>query len=120
MTECSLCQLQEAFTHKFCTVVLWLFSQEYGVKILEVYRPEETAELYAKEGKGICDSNHERALAGDLALFRGGVYLTSVDDYRVAGEAWKAMSTDDLKLVWGGDFSKPDADHFSIDYHGIK
>lgn len=99
----------------------------YEVTFGEAYRPPETAALYAKQGRGIFNSNHTKRLAVDLNLFRDGHYLMATEDYRELGEWWKG----EHELArWGGDFTyeapdgtikpKPDGNHFSLEHEGVK
>ncbi len=58
----------------------------YTCSIGEVMRTKEQAEIYAKQGKGILDSQHCKKLAVDLFLFSNGKYLEKKDDYKSLGE----------------------------------
>lgn len=64
-------------------------------------------------------SLHESGLATDILLYRDGNYLMDTDDYRELGERWEALGTErGLDLAWGGRFSKPDGNHFSLRWNG--
>lgn len=89
----------------------------YTLKWGETYRTPEQAQWNAQHGKGIAHSLHMDRLAVDLLLFKDGVYLTDTKDYEFMGVYWESLSP---LCVWGGHFSKPDGDHFSITYNGIK
>lgn len=86
------------------------------VSVDEVYRPPETARLYAREGRGIVRSLHIKRLALDLNLIREGA-MCNLDDYVPLGEYWKSL---DPLCCWGGDFQSRDARHFSLSYGGVK
>lgn len=105
---------QQLFAQRISVLILALIERGYEVTLGETWRPCQTAALYAQEGIGIKDSLHTRRLAEDLNLFKGGVFLTTEDEYREAGQLWKSYSTADAVCCWGGDFASPDADHFSI------
>lgn len=77
----------------------------------EVFRPKEMAEIYAKEGKGILDSQHCKKLAVDLQLFANGVFLQDKKDYQLMGEYWKGLNPDNR---WGGEFARVDCVHFEM------
>lgn len=94
---------------------MWLEYQGYQVTLGECYRPDFVAEIYAKQGKGIKNSLHTLRLAIDLNLFKDGKFLTSVEDYKEAGEHWESMAG-----AWGGRFTPPDANHFSLAYNGVR
>lgn len=66
-------------------------------------------DVMAKSGhcKG---SFHYKGLAVDLNLFdQHGTYLTKTEDHRELGEFWKSIGG-----TWGGDFTKPDGNHYSL------
>lgn len=62
-------------------------------------------------------SLHYLGLANDLALYIGGVYQTTTEAYKPLGEYWKSLHQD---CRWGGDFKKPDGNHFSVEWEGKK
>lgn len=64
---------------------------------------------------GILLSRHRERGAIDMGLYRAGLYLSDVEDYRPLGNFWKTLSPE---CAWGGDFKTPDAVHFSIAYQG--
>ena len=56
------------------------------------------------------NSYHLKRKAGDLNLFIGGTYQTSIEAYRTLGEYWESL---DSKNKWGGSWQRtPDAPHF--------
>jgi hypothetical protein len=105
----------------FCKLIAELITAAnlagYEVKFGEALRPPETAELYAKQGRGSKYSLHTIGLAIDLLLFQNGRYLTKTEDYEPLGKMWESKSTSDYKCAWGGRFF--DGNHFSI-AHGNK
>ena len=72
---------------------------------------EEAARL------GFPNSNHTRGLAIDLNLFRGDVYLDRTEDHRAIGEWWERQHE---LCRWGGRFSRPDGNHYSLAHEGVK
>ena len=86
----------------------------------EVLRTLQQAAAYASEGIGIKNSDHVLGLAADLQIFKDGVFLTKSEDYEFAGSLWKSYSHDDIECCWGGDFQRPDGDHFSLEHNGVK
>lgn len=93
----------------------------YEVTLGEAWRSPETCELYAKEGKGISDSLHSKRLAIDLCLFWQDIYLSETSDYLRAGQLWESYSiSQSLCCSWGGRFSHPDGNHFSVEYQGVR
>ena len=85
----------------------------YEVTFGEAWRPPETAELYAKKGKGIRNSLHRDRLAVDLNLFRDGRYLSSTSSHLKLGEYWESIGG-----TWGGRFK--DGNHYSLSHRGRK
>jgi len=116
----TLLEKQFLFSQLLARFIWELADKGYGVTLGESWRPPETAALYAKEGRGISDSLHCLRLAQDLNLFKGTQLLTSLQDYWPAGLIWESYKTGDCITVWGGRFSKPDADHFSVFHDGIQ
>ena len=109
---------QAVFAHLVAQLIYNLNQQGYDVTFGEAYRPPETADLYAKQGRGIAKSLHTKRLAIDLNLFLNGKYLTETDEYLVAGLMWEGYSTKDIVCCWGGRFK--DGNHFSVMHDGIK
>ncbi len=87
----------------------------YEVTLGEAYRPPEQALANAAKGTGIRNSLHILRLAVDLNLFRDGQYLSSTESHRPLGEYWESIGG-----AWGGRFSKPDGNHYSLEYNGVR
>lgn len=67
---------------------------------------------------GFDDSLHGDKMAIDIAIFKKSApdtYLTDTHEYLFAGEYWERLGG-----AWGGRFSKPDGNHFSLSYRGRK
>ena len=72
---------QQIFTTNVARLITYINQQGYKCTFGEVYRPTEMAQIYAKLGKGIINSNHCSKLAVDLNLFDSeGKYLTDGKD----------------------------------------
>jgi hypothetical protein len=109
---------QSLFAQNISVLILWIHKQEgYICTLGEFHRPQWVAEIYQKTGQGSIHSNHIIRLAADLMIFLGGVYLKNSIDYRFAGEYWKSLHPYNR---WGGDFEKPDGNHFSMEHEGMK
>jgi hypothetical protein len=64
-------------------------------------------------------SLHEIGLAQDIDLYLGGVYLTASEDHVMLGTYWEDFGVEHgLPLVWGGNFKKPDGNHYSLRFGG--
>ena len=116
----TLGQKQRLFTQRVGLLIGWAYDHGYELTFGDAYRSPEQAAALASQGKGIARSNHTRRLAVDLNLFINGEYRTSSEDYAALGSFWKSLSTPEAECAWGGDFSKPDGNHFSIENDGIR
>ena len=115
MTE-TLAQHQQRFPPLVAKLITFAYSQGFTLTFGEAYRSPEQAALNAQHGTGIANSLHILRLAVDLNLFRNGVYVTDSANYKALGDYWKTLDPD---CRWGGDFHKPDSDHFSLTWQGV-
>lgn len=106
---------QQKFPPMMADLIQWAYAQGYAITMGECYRTPQQAALNAESGAGITNSLHCDRLAVDLMLFKDGEYLTTTLDYQPLGEYWESIGG-----AWGGRFSKPDSDHFSIAFGGRK
>lgn len=83
----------------------------------QALRTQLEANANAAAGTGIPNSLHLDGLAVDLKLYRDGVYLDKSEDYLPLGEYWESL---DPLCTWGGRFSKPDGNHFSVTFRGVR
>ena len=88
-----LSEKQQLFTVMIASLIH--FAQEKGYRLTfgEAYRTPEQAALNAKKGSGITNSAA----------------------YRPLGEYWESIGGS-----WGGRFSKPDGNHFSLEHNGVR
>lgn len=93
------------------------FANENGMELTfgECWRTPEQAKANAVSGRGISNSLHTQRLAIDLNLFVGGVFIDSSEGHRRLGEYWKTLHP---LCRWGGDFRKPDGNHYSLAHEG--
>lgn len=113
----TLGEKQKEFAQNVASLIQELYLEGYDVTFGEAWRPEWVAEEYARQGKGIVNSLHTLRLAIDLNLFKDGKYLTDSSEYKKAGEIWKGLHPLNR---WGGDFKKPDGNHFSMEHNGVQ
>lgn len=74
------------------------------------------APLLGKDGlKHMANSLHYEGLAVDIDLFKGDAYLTGTGDHLVFGKFWESL---DVACRWGGRFTKPDGNHYSVTFKG--
>lgn len=111
----TLSEKQALFAVMIAQLVLWANDHGYRLTFGEAYRTPEQAKLNAKSGKGISNSLHTQRLAVDFNLFINGQYKTDTPSYKPLGEYWESIGG-----TWGGRFSKPDGNHFSLEHNGVK
>lgn len=87
----------------------------------EAYRPEITAQAYARMGRGVAASLHTQRLARDKMLFIDGKFTDKTEDHQFAGEEWEKLGPAmGVKTAWGGRFVKVDGNHYSCAWGGLK
>ena len=111
----SLRQKQSLFCQCVGELIAYAFAQGFEVTFGETYRSPEEAARLAKLGKGIKNSLHTQRLAIDLNLFKDGRYLSSTESHRPLGEWWEGRHA---LCRWGGNFTKPDGNHYSLTHGG--
>ena len=113
----TLGEKQEIFSQNLGHLLLYAYANGYRIRMGEVLRSKEQALLNQQKGTGIANSLHIQKLAADLNVFRNGVWLTNSHDLSELGDFWKKLNPLNR---WGGDFSKPDGNHFSMTHGGIQ
>ncbi len=111
----TLSQQQRKFSKLVGTLLIWIYNNGYECVLGEAQRTQAQADLNAKSGAGISNSLHIKCLAIDISLFKDDKYLTDTIDYTPVGEFWESIGGS-----WGGRFSKPDGDHFSLEWQGVR
>lgn len=106
------------FTMLMARFILWInLLPQHAVAANEVKRETAVADYNSSVGKGISHSLHLDGLAIDLLLYINGIYQTDSTKYKELGEYWKSLHPLNR---WGGDFAKPDGNHFSSTRNGIR
>lgn len=117
----TLGQKQQAFVTLVGKLIAYVgTTPNWALTFGEAFRTAEQAAWNAKAGTGIAKSLHTQRLAIDLNFFVDGVYQRDSAAYLVLGTWWEQQSTPDLTCCWGGRFSKPDGNHFSVEHEGVK
>jgi hypothetical protein len=109
-------ELQSLHVEYTGLLIGWCKANGYQLTWGQTLRTQAEADANAASGAGVSNSLHLIKLAVDFALFKDGVNLTNLEDFRPLGEYWQSL---DPQCRWGGTFAKPDADHFSITYGGV-
>lgn len=112
----TLSEKQRLFTRLVGELIAWSYAHGYELTFGEALRTPEQAAANAASGKGIARSNHLIRLAVDLNLFINGEYRTRSEDYKPLGDFWLSLHPD---ARWGGNFNKPDGNHFSLFHEGV-
>ncbi len=114
----TLGEQQRRFPPLVAALIQWCYANGYELTFGEAVRTQAQAAANAVSGAGISNSLHLIRLAIDLNLFQDGVYLTDTAAYKPLGEYWKSLDAD---CCWGGDFNtRPDCNHFSFTWGGVK
>ena len=77
--------------------------------------PRVHGEFGERKGYGHRRSCHKLKLARDLNLFKSGRMVTSTKGHAKLGSWWKKQHE---FCRWGGDFKKPDGNHYSLTHWG--
>jgi len=100
---------QQNFAGNVAKLLYYIYNKGYTVTLGEALRTQEMAEIYAKRGTGIKNSQHCKKLAIDLNLFKDGVFLTSSEAHRPFGDYWETLNPDNR---WGGMWN--DGNHYEM------
>lgn len=111
----TLREKQSLFAQLYGKLINKIYSQGYECTLDWIYRPPDVAAYYASLGIGIRSSLHTKKLAGDINLFKDGVWLRSTEDHRKFGEWWEKQHP---LCRWGGRFG--DGNHYSLEHEGRK
>lgn len=112
----TLRQARCAFSKALSLLVQHAFSLGYEVAYAEVMDRITPKDPTSDHMKG---SNHDIGLAADLDLYLNGVYLRNSEDHEPLGTWWEDYGVEHgLPLVWGGNFPKPDGNHYSLRWKG--
>lgn len=107
---------QKLFMKMLGQLLTWLDANGYEVVGEELKRSQEQANANAASGAGIKNSLHLKKLAIDLSIFKQGKFLQEVEEIEPIGIYWESLGG-----TWGGRFTtRPDADHFSLAFEGVK
>jgi hypothetical protein len=113
----TLSEQRRLFAKNLAELIDFIYASGDECEIEEVKRSAAQAQQNAASGAGIANSLHILGLAADLSLFVADDFTSSLEDYRRYGDYWKKLHPLNR---WGGDFSKPDADHFSSERDGVR
>ena len=113
----NLSEKQRLFAKLLGNLLAHIYAQGDEITLGEAYRTPEQAALNAQKGSGIANSLHTQRLAIDLNLWQAGKWATDSAAHKPYGEWWKQQHP---LCRWGGDFKKPDGNHYSIEHNGVQ
>jgi len=111
----NLLEMQQLFAELSVKLLARILSSGYQFTYGETSRDPRVASLNADTGAGIKKSLHVDRLAIDINLYKDGKYLMFSADHKDFGKFWKSLHP---LCRWGGDFSKPDGNHYSLTWQG--
>lgn len=112
----TLGQKQRKFVRMIGQLIEFAYANGYELTFGDAYRdPRVHGEVGAKKSYSSASSNHKVRLAVDFNLFKDGKFLTSSEDHKPLGEFWESIGG-----AWGGRFSQPDGNHYSLEHEGRK
>ena len=112
----SLGQKQRMFTLMVSELIQYAYDNGFEITLGDAYRdPRVHGAVGVKRSYSSANSVHKERLAIDLNLFKNGEYLTTTEDHRQFGKFWESLGGS-----WGGRFSSPDGNHYSIEHNGRK
>lgn len=117
MVPLTVGQKQELFMRLMPRLVDYVHSLGFEVRGGDLFRdPRVHGALGVKMGYGHPKSAHKLKIAIDLNLFKNGAFIEDTEAHRPIGEWWKRQHE---LCRWGGDFSKPDGNHYSLFHDGV-
>lgn len=112
----TLGEKQRLFARLTGALIVYAYENGYELTYGDAYRdPRVHGQVGEKKSYSSAKSVHKDRLAVDFNLFHGGQYMTSSEAHRPLGEFWKSLHPD---CRWGGDFSTPDGNHYSMAHDG--
>ena len=112
----TLGQKQRRFAIMVGRLIVHAYEEGFEITFGDAYRdPRVHGNLGEKRGYGSANSVHKVRLAVDLNLFRDGAFLTRTEDHLPLGLFWESMGG-----TWGGRFSNPDGNHYSLPHGGFR
>ena len=112
----TLGQKQRKFTRMIAQLIEYAYVNGYELTFGDAYRdPRLHGDVGVKKSYSSANSLHKSRLAVDFNLFKNGQYLTTTEAHRPLGEYWESIGG-----AWGGRFSLPVGNHYSLEHGGHK
>jgi hypothetical protein len=113
----TLREQQSMFVWLVAKLVQYAYDEGYEFTYGQTLRTQNEAAHNAVSGAGIAHSLHCIGLAVDFNLFVDGKWTTDSTAHKPLGDYWKTLHP---LCRWGGDFKKPDGNHYSMEWQGVK
>jgi len=111
----SLGNKQRQFTRMLVDLLKKIHAEGYECTLGDAFRdPRVFGAMGESKGYSRANSAHKQRLAIDLNLFKDGDFKPATADHKQFGEYWESLGG-----TWGGRFSSPDGNHYSIRHNGI-
>lgn len=112
----TLGEKQRLFARLVGKLIKFAYENGYELTFGDAYRdPRVHGDVGVKKSYSSANSVHKQRLAVDFNLFIDGTYQTSSEAHAQLGAYWKSLHPD---ARWGGDFSTPDGNHYSLTHGG--
>lgn len=109
-----LSEKQQLFTVMIASLIHFAEEKGYRLTFGEAYRTPEQAALNAKKGVALLTACIPSASRWILTcLLTANTRPTA--PHTAPGEYWESIGGS-----WGGRFSKPDGNHFSLEHNGVR
>ena len=116
MKTLTLRQARCAFSLAIAQLLLYAHTLGYEVALAEGMDRRTEKDPTSDHMTG---SLHDIGLAQDLDLYLKGVYLMATEDHSPLGMWWEEYGVEQgLPLVWGGNFSSQDGNHYALRFNG--
>ena len=112
----TLLQKQQEFVLMISQLIQFAYQNDCRLTFGDAYRdPRVHGGFGERKNYSSPNSLHKVRLAIDFNLFRNGKYLTSSEAHKPLGVYWESIGG-----TWGGRFSSPDGNHYSMEWNGYK
>ena len=116
--DMTLGQKQELFAFLLPRLLDFIYERGYQARLGDLFRDPRVHGYFGHSSRISYSgprSVHKLKIAVDINLFKNGEFLRNTEDHREIGEYWKTLHP---LCRWGGDFQRPDGNHYSLFHDG--